>query len=122
MKLTFHWPDYRKVSFALPGFLLFSAVLHGVAFSLFQAIYPPSGSLRPPPVGVTLLMPSTPENRAQLRWIEAQDPALASKPYEVVPSGPFELAYQPSYAELNTVPGMGQPLAGKDAGTVFSSA
>src|SRR4051794_12627958 len=107
MKLTFHWPDYRKVSFALPGFLLLSAIFHGAAFTLFQVTYPPSGSLMAPPATVTLLNPSSPEARAQLRWIEAGDPALASKPREEAPPGLLELAYLPSYAKVNSDPSPG---------------
>ena len=102
--LTFHWPDYRKVSFALPGFILLSVVMHGVAFTLFQVVYPASGMLRPPPVGVTLLTPSNEENRALLKWIAARDPALASKPQEVIPPGLLDLQYEPSFAELYTEP------------------
>lgn len=102
--LTFHWPDYRKVSFALPGFILLSVLIHGLSFTIFQAVYPPSGSLQPPPVGFTLLTPSTPENRALLNWIDAGDPALTSKPQEIVPPGMLDLPYQPSYAQLYTEP------------------
>jgi len=102
--LTFHWPDYRKVSFAVPGFILLSLLLHGVAFTLFQVVYPPSGMLRPPPAGITLLTPSTPENRALLQWIAAGDPALSSQPQEVTPPGLLEQHYQPSYGELYTEP------------------
>jgi hypothetical protein len=102
--LTFHWPDYRKVSFALPGFILLSIFIHGISFTLFQVVYPPSGSLRPPPASVTLLTPSTPENRALLIWVAAGDPSLTSKPVEIVPPGLFDLQYQPSYAELYTEP------------------
>src|SRR4051794_2442481 len=111
MNLTFHWPDYRKVSFALPGFILLSVLLHAAAFTVFQAVYPPSGALMAPPASVTLLTPSTPEYRALLNWVDAGDPALASRPQEVIPHGLMELPYQPSYAEVNTVPLPGPSLA-----------
>ena len=110
MNLTFHWPDYRKVSFELPGMILLSLMLHGVAFTLFQVVYPPSGSLAPPPATITLLTPSTPENSALLSWVNANDPALTSKPQEVVPPGLLDLPYVPSYAELNTEPSPGPIL------------
>lgn len=102
--LTFSWPDHRKVSFALPGFLLLSLLLHGATFTLFQVDYPRSGTVQPPPAGVTLLTPNSAENRALLKWVDASDPALTSKPQEVVPCGLLDLHYQPSYSELYTEP------------------
>jgi hypothetical protein len=45
---------------------------------VFQIVYPPTVALLPPPARVNLISPNTEEGRVLLRWIEAEDPALAS--------------------------------------------
>ena len=55
-----------------------SAVLHALCFYVFQIIYPPAVALLPPPGRVTVIAPNTEEGRVLLRWLEAEDPALAS--------------------------------------------
>lgn len=76
--LVFKWdrPGRRKLTIA--GFLLASLALHAACFYLFQIIYPPAVALLPPPGRVSLIGPATDEGRVLLRWIEAEDPALAS--------------------------------------------
>ncbi len=53
-------------------------VLHALCFYVFQIIYPPAVALLPPPGRVTVIAPNTEEGRVLLRWLEAEDPALAS--------------------------------------------
>ncbi len=60
------------------GFLIASVVLHALGFYLFQIIYPPAVALLPPPGRVNLIAPNSDEGRVLLRWLEAEDPALAS--------------------------------------------
>ncbi len=63
---------------AITGFLFASVVLHGLGFYIFQIIYPPAVALLPPPGRVNLIAPNSDEGRVLLRWLEAEDPALAS--------------------------------------------
>jgi hypothetical protein len=63
---------------AIVGFLFASLVLHALCFYLFQIIYPPAIALLPPPGRVSLIAPNSEEGRVLLRWLEAEDPALAS--------------------------------------------
>jgi hypothetical protein len=76
--LLFAWehPTHRKV--ALIGFIVASLLFHALCFYAFQIIYPPTVALLPPPGRVTLIAPTNDESRRLLRWIEAEDPALAS--------------------------------------------
>ena len=53
-------------------------MLHALCFYAFQIIYPPAVALLPPPGRVTVIAPNTQEERVLLRWLEAEDPALAS--------------------------------------------
>ena len=59
-------------------FLFASLVLHALCFYLFQIVYPPTVALLPPPGRVSLIAPNSEEGRVLLRWLEAEDPALAS--------------------------------------------
>lgn len=76
--LVFVWdqPPHRRL--AIAGFLVASVMLHALCFYVFQIIYPPAVALLPPPGRITLIAPNTDEGRALLRWLEAEDPALAS--------------------------------------------
>jgi hypothetical protein len=76
--LVFAWdqPPCRKL--AITGFLVASFVLHALCFYAFQIIYPPTVALLPPPGRVTVIAPNTEEGRVLLRWLDAEDPALAS--------------------------------------------
>ncbi|HEX4630201.1 MAG TPA: hypothetical protein VH188_04485 [Chthoniobacterales bacterium] len=62
----------------MSGFLLASLAVHAFGFYLFQIVYPPAVALLPPPGRVSLIAPNSDEGRQLLRWIEAEDPALAS--------------------------------------------
>lgn len=101
---TFNWPDYRRVSFSLAGFLLLSILIHGLAFYVFQIVYPPTASIAPPPAQVSILTPDTPQNRELLDWIDAYDPALLAQPQEAAPPGLLQLPYVPSFAGRHAEP------------------
>lgn len=78
LNLIFAWDHPRRRRRAIAGFLAGSLVLHALCFYLFQIIYPPAVALLPPPGRVTVIAPNTEEGRVLLRWLEAEDPALAS--------------------------------------------
>src|ERR1043165_3666993 len=76
--LVFGWKRPGRGKWTLSGFLLASLAVHAFGFYLFQIIYPPAVALLPPPGRVSLIAPTSDEGRQLLRWIEAEDPALAS--------------------------------------------
>lgn len=78
LNLIFAWEQPRRRRLAIAGFLAGSFLLHAFCFYLFQVIYPPAVALLPPPGRVTVIAPDTEEGRVLLRWLEAEDPALAS--------------------------------------------
>jgi hypothetical protein len=88
----------------LLGFIGLSIVTHAFAFLIFQVVYPQKVTIPPPSMQVALLTPSTPEQQAILRWVDAEDPALAAGGAVAVPPSIFEIPYQPSYATLRTPP------------------
>jgi hypothetical protein len=75
--LIFSWdsPQGRKMTIAL--FLALSVVGHALCFYVFQIVYPATVALLPPPARLTLIAPDSEDSRALLRWIDAEDPALA---------------------------------------------
>jgi hypothetical protein len=77
-ELVFGWEKPGRGKWTLSGFLLGSFALHAFGFYLFQIVYPPAVALLPPPGRVSLIAPNSDEARQLLRWIEAEDPALAS--------------------------------------------
>ena len=77
-ELVFGWEKPGRGKWTLLGFLFGSLVLHAFGFYLFQIVYPPAVALLPPPGRVSLITPTTDEGRLLLRWVEAEDPALAS--------------------------------------------
>lgn len=106
--LTFHWPAEKGFPFVLFFCVLGSVIAHGATFVLFQVVYPERVTIPHPAPRVSLLTPSSPENIALLRWIEAEDPALIARESPVRPPGLVEIRYQPSFAELRTEP-LGAP-------------
>lgn len=98
--LIFGWEKPRRGKWTLAGFLLGSLALHALGFYLFQIIYPPAVALLPPPGRVSLIAPNSGEGLLLLRWLEAEDPALASNTQ--LPAGGKSLAmptiqHAPSY-------------------------
>ena len=75
--LIFSWdsPQGRKITIAI--FLALSVVGHALCFYVFQIVYPPTVALLPPPARLTLITADSEDGRALLRWIDAEDPALA---------------------------------------------
>lgn len=113
-ELVFGWEKPGRGKWTLLGFLLGSLVLHAFGFYLFQIVYPPAVALLPPPGRVSLIAPTTDEGRLLLRWVEAEDPALASTT-QVMPEtkalvlptiqhAPSYLGRQPALKELPPPP------------------
>jgi hypothetical protein len=75
--LLFGWESPRRRQVELAAFLALSFVAHAFCFYVFQIVYPPIVSLLPPPARVSVISSRSEEGRALLRWIEAEDPALA---------------------------------------------
>ena len=76
--LVFGWEKPGRGKWTLSGFLFASFAVHAFGFYLFQIVYPPAVALLPPPGRVSLIAPNSDEERQLLRWVEAEDPALAS--------------------------------------------
>jgi hypothetical protein len=75
--LLFSWGSPRTQKAALLAFLALSLLAHAVCFYIFQVVYPPTVTLLPPPARVALITPASEEGRTLLRWIDAEDPAVA---------------------------------------------
>jgi hypothetical protein len=75
--LLFSWDSPRTKKVALLAFLALSLLAHAVCFYIFQVVYPPTVTLLPPPARVALITPASEEGRTLLRWIDAEDPAVA---------------------------------------------
>jgi hypothetical protein len=75
--LIFNWESPRRRNLAIAGFLMLSLVGHAACFYIFQVVYPPTAALLPPPARVSLITADSEEGRTLLRWINAEDPALA---------------------------------------------
>jgi len=75
--LLFDWDSPRGRKVAITIFLALSFVGHALCFYIFQIVYPPTVALLPPPARVSLISPDSEEGRTLLRWIDAEDPALA---------------------------------------------
>jgi hypothetical protein len=75
--LLFGWDSPRQQKAMLATFLVLSLVAHALCFYVFQIVYPTPVALLPPPARVTFIAPDSEEGRTLLRWIDAEDPALA---------------------------------------------
>jgi len=76
--LVFDWDAPRRRNLTITGFLVASFVAHAACFYLFQVVYPPTISLTPAPQRVSLISANSEQGATLLRWIDAEDPALAS--------------------------------------------
>jgi hypothetical protein len=76
--LIFGWTRPGRGKWTIAGFLLASLIVHALGFYLFQIVYPPAVALLPPPGRVSLISPNSDEGRLLLRWLDAEDPGLAS--------------------------------------------
>lgn len=75
--LLFSWDSPRRRQAAFLAFLAVSLLAHAACFYIFQVVYPPAITLLPPPARVALITPASEEGRTLLRWIDAEDPAVA---------------------------------------------
>ena len=75
--LLFDWEPPPRRKGAITAFLFASLIAHALCFYIFQIVYPPTVSLLPPPARVSLIAPNSEEGRTVLRWVDAEDPALA---------------------------------------------
>ena len=76
--LLFDWQAPRDRNLAIIGFLVASLAAHAAGFYLLQIVYPPTVSLTPAPQRVNLISANSEQGATLLRWIDAEDPALAS--------------------------------------------
>lgn len=98
--LLFNWDAPRRRMWAISGFLGASLILHAFCFYLFQIVYAPAVVLLPPPARINLITPTSEEGRSLLRWVDAEDPALASatqRPPEAKQRALPKLQHIPSY-------------------------
>jgi hypothetical protein len=101
--LIFNWHAPRRRNLAIAGFIVLSVVLHAAGFYVFQIVYPPTIALLPPPARLTLVTPATEEGRTLLRWVEAEDPALATATQRPSGAKAFvlpKLEHVPSYLTI----------------------
>lgn len=75
--LLFSWELPRRRHVAITAFLGLSLIAHALCFYVFQIVYPTTVSLLPPPARVSVISSDSEEGRTLLRWIDAEDPALA---------------------------------------------
>src|SRR2546428_2080033 len=104
--LIFSWDSPRGEKLAITVFLAISLVAHAVCFYIFQIVYPPTVALLPPPARVTLITPASEEGRTLLRWIDAEDPALAfttQRPPEARLRALPRVEHVPSYLAVEPV-------------------
>ena len=98
--LLFSWDSPRRRQAAFLIFLAVSLLAHAVCFYIFQVVYPPAITLLPPPARVALITPASEEGRTLLRWIDAEDPAVAfttHRPPEARLRGLPKVEHVPSY-------------------------
>ena len=98
--LLFDWDAPRPGQLTVLAFIAASLVLHALCFYVFQIVYRPALVLLPPPARVSLITSGSEEGRTLLRWIEAEDPALASatlRPPEARGRALPKLQHVPSY-------------------------
>ncbi len=75
--LLFSWDSPRRRRAMLAAFLVLSLMAHALCFYVFQIVYSTPVALLPPPARVTFIAPDSEEGRTLLRWIDAEDPAVA---------------------------------------------
>jgi hypothetical protein len=128
--LLFNWAPPRRRQLALAAFLAISLVAHALCFYIFQIVYPPTVSLLPPPARLSVITSSSEQGRTLLRWIDAEDPALAfttQRPPEArlralpkVEHVPSYLAVEPTLKEIPPqVPDLRIPSSQPPGGAPF---
>jgi hypothetical protein len=81
--LLFSWDSPRQRRTMLASFLMLSLMAHALCFYVFQIVYPTPVALLPPPGRVTFIASDSEEGRTVLRWVDAEDPAVAFTTYPV---------------------------------------
>jgi hypothetical protein len=74
----FNWAEPRRRNLAFAGFIALSFAFHLAGFYLFQVVYPSTVSLLPTPRRIYLMIANSEQTATLLRWIDSEDPALAS--------------------------------------------
>ena len=100
--LLFDWEAPRRRNLAITGFLTASLAAHVACFYVFQIVYPPTVSLTPAPQRVSFITAKSEEGATLLRWVDAEDPALASttrRPPEAKRYLLGKIQHIPSYSE-----------------------
>jgi hypothetical protein len=100
--LIFNWEGPARRNLTVACFLGLSFAAHVACFYLFQIIYPPTVSLIPVPERVNFISARSEEGAALLRWVEAEDPALASttrRPSDARRYLLGKIQHVPSYSE-----------------------
>ena len=115
--LLFSWDSPRQEKAVLAMFLVLSLVAHALCFYVFQVVYPTPVGLLPPPARITFIVPQSEEGRTLLRWIDAEDPALAftTQPppgarLGVLPKAEHVPSYSSLHAILKQIPALGPDL------------
>jgi hypothetical protein len=111
--LLFSWAGPRRRSRALIGFLIASFFAHVGCFYLFQIVYPPTVSLTPAPQRVNLISANSDEGATLLRWVDAEDPALASttrRPSDARRYLLGKIEHVPSYSSIEPMLQAAPPL------------
>lgn len=104
--LLFNWQAPRRRNRAIVGFITASFAAHVAGLYLFQIVYPPTISLIPAPKTVNIISAKSEEGAALLRWVDAEDPALAfatRRPAEVRRYLLGKIQHVPSYSENQPV-------------------
>jgi hypothetical protein len=102
--LLFSWDSPRPQKTVLLIFVVLSLIAHAFCFYVFQIVYPTPIALLPPRAGVTFIAPGSEQGRTLLRWIDAEDPALAfttHAPPETKLDSIAKVQHEPSYFGLN---------------------
>jgi hypothetical protein len=98
--LLFSWEPPQRRRVAITAFLALSLIAHALCFYIFQIVYPTTVSLLPPPARVSVITSNSEEGRTLLRWVDAEDPALAfttQRPAEARQRALPKVEHIPSY-------------------------
>ena len=104
--LLFTWDSARRQRTMLAAFLVLSLVAHALCFYVFQIVYPTPVALLPPPGRVTFIAPDSEEGRTLLRWVDAEDPAVAFTTHPAPGAGFAALPkteHVPSYSTVKPI-------------------
>jgi len=78
----FNWHRKYAVQVGLPVAIVLALLLHAPFFVFFDVSYPPLSGFSPQNTRVVFVDGHTPEGARFLSWLEAEDPALFSAPFQ----------------------------------------